>query len=73
MKRFWLPLTPEQKWFETGFNVNIVYGNLKSENPQDYAQKSQQYRTLMNSASGLVLRPSIAIYITTIGLPILLQ
>ncbi len=23
-------------------NVNIVYGNLKSENSQDYAQKPQQ-------------------------------
>jgi hypothetical protein len=25
-----------------GCNVKIVYGNLKSENSQDYAQKSQQ-------------------------------
>ncbi len=32
--------------------VNIVYGNLKSENSQDYAQKSQRTCTFMNSASG---------------------
>jgi hypothetical protein len=31
-------------------NVN-VYGNLKSENSQDYAQKPQQKYTFMNSAS----------------------
>ncbi len=24
-------------YFKNGFNVNIVYGNLKSENSQDYA------------------------------------
>jgi hypothetical protein len=35
-----------------GFNVNIVYGNLKSENSQDNAQKPQRYCTFMNSASG---------------------
>ncbi len=38
-------------------NVNIVYGNLKSENSQDYAQKTQRNctfsYTFMNSASGL--------------------
>ncbi len=33
-------------------NVNIVYGNLKSENCQDYAQKPQQNCKFMNSASG---------------------
>jgi hypothetical protein len=32
-------------------HVNIVYGNLKSENSQDYAQKSQRNCTFMNSAS----------------------
>ncbi len=33
------PPTPlEQKWFESGCDVNIVYGNFKSENSQDYAQ-----------------------------------
>ncbi len=35
------------------FNVNIVNGNLKSENSQDYAQKPQRNCTLMNSASVL--------------------
>ncbi len=34
-------------------NVNIVYGNLKSENSEDYAQKPQRNCPLMNSASGL--------------------
>jgi hypothetical protein len=34
-------------------NVNIVYGNIKSEKSQDYAQKPQQSCTFMNSASGL--------------------
>ncbi len=33
-------------------NVNIVYGNLKSENSQDYAQKPQRNCTFINSASG---------------------
>jgi hypothetical protein len=33
-------------------NVNIVYGNFKSENSQDYAQKPQRNCTFMNSASG---------------------
>ncbi len=32
-------------------NVNIVYGNLKSENSQDYAQKPQLNCTFMNSFS----------------------
>ncbi len=32
-------------------NVNIVYGNLKSENSQDYAQKPQRNCMFMNSAS----------------------
>ncbi len=31
--------------------VNIVHGNLKFENPQDYAQKPQRNCTFMNSAS----------------------
>jgi hypothetical protein len=33
-------------------HVNIVYGNLKSENSQDYAQKLQRNCTFMNSALG---------------------
>ncbi len=36
-------------------NVNIVYGNLKSENSQDYAQKPQRICTFMNSVSVLDL------------------
>jgi hypothetical protein len=32
-------------------NVKIVYGNLKYENSQDYAQKPQQNCTIMNSRS----------------------
>ncbi len=36
-------------------NVKIVYGNLKSENSQDYARKSQRNFTFMNSASGLFI------------------
>ncbi len=40
-----IPLPPslEQKRFETLCNVNIVYGNLKSENSQNYAQKPQRF------------------------------
>jgi hypothetical protein len=34
--------------------ANIVYGNLKFENSQDYAQKPQQNCTVINSASALV-------------------
>jgi hypothetical protein len=33
-------------------NINIVYGNLKSENSKDYAQKPQRNCTFMNSPSG---------------------
>ncbi len=32
-------------------NVNIVYGNLKSENSPDYAQKPQRNCTFVNLAS----------------------
>jgi hypothetical protein len=32
-------------------NVNIVHGNLQSENSQDYAQMPQPNCTIMNSAS----------------------
>ncbi len=37
------------------FNVNIVYGNLRSDNSQDYAQKPQQNCTFMNSAAAHAL------------------
>ncbi len=33
-------------------NVNIVYGNLKSENSEDYAQKPQRNCVFTNSATG---------------------
>ncbi len=34
--------------------VNIICGNVKSDNSQDYAQKPQQNCTFMNSTSGEV-------------------
>jgi hypothetical protein len=36
------------------FNVNIVYGNFKSENSQDYAPKPLRNCTFVNSASELL-------------------
>ena len=45
----------EQNGLKLGCNVKIVYGNLKSENSQDYAQKPLQNCTLMNSASAALL------------------
>jgi hypothetical protein len=36
--------------------AGAVYGNLMSENSQDYAQKPQRYCTFMNSASDLKVR-----------------
>jgi hypothetical protein len=33
-------------------HINFVYGNLKSENSQDYARNPQRNCTFMNSASG---------------------
>jgi hypothetical protein len=38
--------------------VNIVYGNLKSENSQDYTQKPQRNCTFMNSTSGVTTTES---------------
>jgi hypothetical protein len=46
------PPPREQKWVKTVCNLNIVYGNFKSDNSQDYAQKPQRNCTFMNSASG---------------------
>jgi hypothetical protein len=40
---------------ETGLYVNIVYGNVKSDDSQDYAQKPQRDCTFMDSASGNAL------------------
>ncbi len=48
-------LPPLSNWFETALklvcNVKIGYGNPKSENSQDYAQKPQLNYTFLNSAS----------------------
>ncbi len=42
-----------QKWVDTGLYCKYctVYGNIKSENSQDYAQKPQRNFTFMNSTS----------------------
>ncbi len=57
-KKVLLPPPPplELQWFGLKLvcNVKIVYGNLKFENSQDYAQKSQGNCTFMNSASGQI-------------------
>ncbi len=45
------PSPPSKRALKLVSNVNIVYGNLKSEISQDYAQKPQQNCTLMNLAS----------------------
>jgi hypothetical protein len=37
--------------------INIVYGNFKSENSQDYIQKPQRNCTFMNLASGKGFSP----------------
>ncbi len=47
------PPPPRQSGLKLVCNVNIVYGNLKSENSQDYAKKPQRNCTFMNSASAL--------------------
>jgi hypothetical protein len=41
LKSFLHTPRPLQKWFQTNCNGNIVYGNLKYEKFQDYAQKLQ--------------------------------
>jgi hypothetical protein len=35
---FYSPLPLEKSGLKLAGNVNILYGNLKSDNPQDYAQ-----------------------------------
>ncbi len=47
------PHPPSKSGLKLVCNVNIVLGNLKSDNSQDYAQKPQQNCTFMNSASGV--------------------
>ncbi len=37
------------------YNENIVHGNLKFSNSQEYAQKPQRNCTFMNSASGYIV------------------
>jgi hypothetical protein len=46
------PPPPSKSCLKLVCNVNIVYGNLKSENSQDYAQKPQRNSRFMNLAFG---------------------
>ncbi len=54
--RFYPPPPPPPSLSKSGLklvcNVKIVYGILKSENSQDYAQKPQRNSMCVNSASG---------------------
>jgi hypothetical protein len=54
-KRFYFspPLPRSKSGSKLVCNVNIVYGNLKSENSQDYAQKPQRNCMFMKVASDL--------------------
>jgi hypothetical protein len=45
------PPPPSKSGFLSVFNVSILYGNIKSQNSQDYAQKTQRNCTFMNSPS----------------------
>jgi hypothetical protein len=47
------PPLPSKSDLKLVCNVNIVYGNVKSENSQDYVQKPQQNCNFLNSASVL--------------------
>ncbi len=49
------PPPPGKSGLKLVCNVNIVYGNLKSENSQDFVQKPQRNCTLMNSAFAQLL------------------
>jgi hypothetical protein len=46
------PPPPRKSGLKLVCSVNILYGNLKSANSQDYAQKPQRNCTFMNSPSG---------------------
>jgi hypothetical protein len=46
---------PSKSGLKLVCNVSIAYGNLKSENSQDFAPKPQRNCTFMNSASGHIL------------------
>ncbi len=50
------PPPPRKSCLKLGCNVNIVYGNLKPENSQDYVHKPKQNCMFMNSASGWLSR-----------------
>jgi hypothetical protein len=50
------PPFPLEQSLKLVCNLNIVYGNLKTENFQDNSQKPQRNCTLMNSVSGLRIR-----------------
>jgi hypothetical protein len=52
------PLLTDLK-LKLGCNVSIVYGNLMSENSQDYVRKPQRNCTSMNSSSGFLISPSV--------------
>ncbi len=54
------PPPPSKSGLKLVCNVNIVYGNLMSENSQDYAQKPKRNCTFMNSAS--VHKPSSSLH-----------
>jgi hypothetical protein len=53
------PLPLSESCLKLACNLNTVYGNLKSENSQDYAQKRQRNCTFMNSASGHIAKRSM--------------
>ncbi len=56
---------PSKSGLKLVCNVNIVYGNPKSENSEDYDQKPQRNSTFMNSASGLyriISPPHLTLY-----------
>ena len=51
-KRFYSPSSMSKSGLKLVCNVNIVYGTLKSDNSQDYAQEPQRNCMFMNLASG---------------------
>ncbi len=53
------PPLPSRSSLKLACIVNIAYGNLKSENSHDYAQKTQQNCTFMNSSSVLAIRTGL--------------
>jgi hypothetical protein len=54
---------PSKSGLKLVCNVNIVFGNLKSKNSQDYAQKPQRNSMFMNSPSDSLLSPLIKVRI----------